>query len=156
VTDIVGGPYSVTDCTVTGDIAALTRGRRVVLRETGEITITGVPVPQVPAGPPESARGFMVAHGGIGLGPEIPAHLVIESLPARTVASEVAQEIARRAASRPWSSSHPELARQTELPVADVDDRSAYEVRIPIRLRFVRGIRDFACTCHHELEKPFA
>ena len=77
----------------------------------------------------------MVAHGGIGPGPEIPAHLVIESLPARTVTSEVAKEIARRAASRPWSGSHPELSRRTELPVADVDDRSAYEVRIPIRLR---------------------
>ena len=135
VTGIIGGPYSVTGCTVTGNIAALARGRRVVLRETGQITITGVPAPQAPAGPPAPARGVMVAHGGIGLGPEIPAHLVIESLPARTVASEVAQEIARRAASRPWSGSHPELARRTELPVAEVDDQSAYEVRIPIRLR---------------------
>jgi hypothetical protein len=27
------------------------------------------------------------------------------------------------------------MARQTDLPVADVDDRSASEVRIPIRLR---------------------
>jgi hypothetical protein len=135
VTGIVGGPYSVTGCTVTGDTAALARGRRVVLRETGQITITGVPVPQAPAGPPAPARGVMVAHGGIAPRPVIPAHLVIESLPARTVASEVAQEIARRAASRPWSGSHPELARRTELPVAEVDDRSAYEVRIPIRLR---------------------
>jgi hypothetical protein len=134
VTDIVGGPYSVTGCTVTGYTAALARGRRIMLRETGQITITGVPVPQAPAGPPAPARGVMVAHGRIGRRPEIPAHLVIESLPARTVASEVAQEIARRAASRPWSGSHPELARRTELPVADVDDRSAYEVRIQIRL----------------------
>lgn len=135
VTGIAGGPYSVTGCTVTGDIAALARGRRVVLRETGQITITGVPVPEAPVSPPAPARGVMVTHGGIGPGPEIPAHLVIESLPARTVASEVAQEIARRAASRPWSGSHPELARRTELPVADVDDRSSYEVRIRIRLR---------------------
>jgi len=73
VTGIAGGPYSVTGCTVTGNIAALARGRRVVLRETGQITITGVPAPQDPAGPPAPARGVMVAHGGIGLGPEIPA-----------------------------------------------------------------------------------
>jgi hypothetical protein len=101
VTGIAGGPYSVTGCTVTGDIAALARGRRVALRETGQITVTGVPVPQAPAGPPAPGRGVMVTHGGIGPGPENPAHLVIESLPARTLASEVAQEIARRAASRP-------------------------------------------------------
>ena len=40
---VAGPPWSGTHCTVTGDLDALARGRRVVLREAGRITITGVP-----------------------------------------------------------------------------------------------------------------
>jgi hypothetical protein len=136
VINIVGPPYSVTGCTVTGDIAALAGGRRVILRETGQITITGVLVPEVPEDPPSSAHWIKVTGlGGQADKLSFPAHLVIESLPARTVAAEVAQAIARRAASRPWSDTHPELARRTILPVYCVDDQSGMEVRIPITLR---------------------
>lgn len=136
VINIVGQPYSVTACTVSGDTAALAKGRRVTLRESGQITITGVPVQEAPEDPPPPAHGIKVT----GLGEltdkfSFPAHLVIESLPARTAAAEVAQAIAWRSASRPWSDSHPELARRAILPVACVGDQSGYEVRIPITLR---------------------
>lgn len=136
VISIVGPPYSVTGCTITGDLRALARGRRVSLRETGQITITGVPVPEAPRDPPSPAHGTNVT-GFSGMADKFsfPAHLVIESLPARTVAAEVAQAIARRSASRPWSDAHPELARRTILPVAYVDDESGMEVRIPITVR---------------------
>lgn len=136
VINIVGPPYSVTGCTVTGDIAALARGRRVILRETGQITITGLLVPEAPEDPPSPAHGIkLTGLGGLADELSFPAHLVIESLPARTIAAEVAQAIARRAASRPWSDTHPELAQRTILPVYGVDDQSGMEVRIPITLR---------------------
>ena len=47
-------PWSGTNCTVTGDLAALASGRRVVLREAGRITVTGVPVPDEPRRAPSA------------------------------------------------------------------------------------------------------
>lgn len=138
VISIAGPPFSVTGCAMTGNIAALMRGRRVALRETGRITVTGVPVPEAPADPPSRAPGGMlVAFGGAGPAPPRPAHLIIESLPHGVMATEVAHAIVNRAASRPWADSHPGLARTTALPVADVDEQSGQdgEVRILITLR---------------------
>jgi hypothetical protein len=43
---IVGPPYPVTGCDLTGDLDALMKGRRAAIRQTGQITITGVPVPE--------------------------------------------------------------------------------------------------------------
>ena len=135
LTDIAGPPYSVVGCTVTGDIRALTRGRRVVLCESGRITITGVPVPQAPAEPPPAHDvQYYPLQGEVGA-ETFPAHLVIESLPATTLASEVVQEIARRAASRPRPDPYPGLGRRTILPIARVDDQSRGEVRIVLTLR---------------------
>jgi hypothetical protein len=69
--------------------------------------------------------------GGTGEAP--PAHLVIESLPAVTVASEMAQAIARRAASRRGPDS--DLA-PGQLPVASViDESSGGDVWILLTLR---------------------
>ena len=138
VISIAGPPFSVTGCAMTGNTAALIRGRRVALRETGRITVTGVPVPEAPADPPPRAPGGMlVAFGGAGPLPPRPAHLVIESLPHGVMATEVAHAIVNRAASRPWADTHPGLARTTALPVADVDEQSGQdrEVRILITLR---------------------
>jgi hypothetical protein len=135
---IAGPPYSVAGCTVTGDFAALARGRRARLRETGQVTITDVPVPGASADPPAPAGPLKImGSGGIMTDPKPPfsAHLVIESLPARTIVSEVAQTIASRAASRPWAHPHPELARRAALPVDDIYEDSAYDVRILIKLR---------------------
>jgi hypothetical protein len=135
LTGIVGPPYSVTGCTVTGDIRALTRGRRVVLRESGRITITGVAVPQAPAEPPPAHDVQCYGLQGEVSAETFPAHLVIESLPATTLASEVALEIARRAASRPRPDPYPGVGRRTTLPIARVDDQSRDEVRIVLTLR---------------------
>lgn len=134
---IAGPPYSVSGCTVTGDLDALSRGGRAVLRESGRITITGVAVPEAPAEPPPPPACDIGYYTLAGTGDEtFPAHLIIESLPATTVASEVAQEIADRAASRPWPDAHPGLARKPALPIAHVDDQSERgEVRILLSLR---------------------
>lgn len=131
---IAGHPWSGTGCTLTGDLAALARGRRVMLRETGQITITGVPVPQAstePQPPGDDVPLYASAHTGRET---FPAHLVIDSLPARTVPSEVAQAIAGRSAS--WLDSHPGPPWRAALPVAHVDDQSrGAEVRIVLALR---------------------
>ena len=125
-------PWSGTNCTVTGDLAALASGRRVVLREAGRITVTGVPVPDEPRRAP-SAPGDRRYYPYRGTGEAPPAHLVIESLPAVTVASEMAQAIARRAASRRGPDS--DLA-PGQLPVASViDESSGGDVWILLTLR---------------------
>jgi hypothetical protein len=137
---VTGPPWSGTDCDLTGDLAALARGRRVVLRESGRITITGIPVPHEPVDEqPASAHDHSHALTEISGQPfpnePFPAHLVIESLPARTDASEVAAEIASRAERRQWHGPHAELARRTALPVYYVDDESkGAEVRILLTL----------------------
>jgi len=129
---VAGPPWSGTHCTVTGDLDALARGRRVVLREAGRITITGVPVPDEPPRAP-SAPGDRQYDPYRGTGEAPPAHLVIESVPAATVASEMAQAIASRAASRRGPDSGPAPG---QLPVATVIDQSSGgEVRIVLTLR---------------------
>lgn len=87
VLGIVGPPYSTAGCEVTGDLDALMKGRRAMIRETARITITGVPVPPAPAGAPAPARPHTavtaLAYASAGpRRPRHPGHLVIESLPA--------------------------------------------------------------------------
>ena len=132
---LAGPPWSGGDCELTGDLTALASGRRVMLRESGKITITGVPVPQEPAdSPPEAAHGSNPVHAEDSH-QSFPAHLVIESLPARTNAFEVAAEIASRASRRQWHGPHAELARRTAVPVYHVDDQAnGANVRILLTL----------------------
>jgi hypothetical protein len=120
---------------VTGDLVALAKGRPVVLRASGRITITGVPVPAAPrdAARVPAADVRYYAHAGMAEEP-FPAHLVIESLPAGAAAGEVAQAIASRAA-RPWPDPDPGPAGPAALPVSQVDDQSeGAEVRIVLTL----------------------
>jgi hypothetical protein len=129
----VGLPYSVTGCDITGDLDALIKGRRTAICETGRITITGVPVAELAADRPvpPGSRG----RTGWEAPFDRPVHLMIESLPARTLVSDVALAIADRAKARRWHSSHPELARRTSLPITAVYDLSThYQVRIGLVL----------------------
>lgn len=132
---VVGPPYSVTGCDLTGDLDALARGRRTAICQTGRITITGVPVPDPAEDPPvpPDKRGWTGRETPL---PPRPVHLMIESLPAKTTINDAARAIAQRAEQRRWHGSHAQLARRTALPIAEVDDRSThYEVRIGVQLR---------------------
>jgi hypothetical protein len=63
------------------------------------------------------------------------AHLIIESLPAQVGTSDAVRAIISRLQPRHWHGSHPELARRTALPVADIYDASSeYDARIHLKL----------------------
>jgi hypothetical protein len=80
--EIAGPPYSVTGCTVTGDLDALAAGQRILLREASRITLTGNPVPEQDLGPgwrpgaTSQERHAEFVRGGLAR-----AQLLIESLP---------------------------------------------------------------------------
>jgi len=130
---IVGPRYSVTDCDLTGNLGALMKGRRAAIRQTGRITITGVPVPEpVPDGAvPPGRRGWTA--GEIS---SRPAHLIIESLPARTSPMAAYQAITKQAESRGWYGSGPDRVERPPLPVAEIDEQSRRNhVRIGLVLK---------------------
>ena len=118
VLGIAGPPYSAAGCQVTGDLDALMKGRRAVIRETAKITITGVLVPPAPAEPLARPRPGVTAAGYASTGPgplRHPAHLVIESLPARTSSPQAEQAIISRVRPPSWPDSRPPPARDPEL-----------------------------------------
>ena len=138
----IGPPYSTTGCDLTGDLTALMTGRPAVVRETARITISGVPVPAAPAEPSAHARPraapTAVSYARTGPPPlHHPAHLVIESLPARTSNPEAGQAIISRVRHRTWPNAHPPQARDPELPIEDITDQASNDngVRIVLALR---------------------
>ena len=141
VLGIVGLPCSTAGCEVTGDLDALVKGRSAVIRETAKITITGVPVLPAPvhrAAPTRPRTGVTaVAYASTGPPPRRPAHLVIESLPARTSNPQAGQAIVSRMRPRSGPDAHPPLARTAGLPIEDITDQADVDtdVRIVIALR---------------------
>jgi hypothetical protein len=138
----IGPPYSTTGCGLTGDLAALMTGRPAVVRETARITITGVPGPAAPAEPsaPAVPRAAPTPVSYVSTGPpppRHPAHLVIESLPARTSNPEAGQAIISRVRHRSWPDAHPPQAQDAGLPIEDITDQGSNnnDVRIVLALR---------------------
>ena len=103
---IVGPPDPVTGCELTGNLDALAKGRRAAIRQTGRITITGVPVLGPDAVVPPDRRGWTGSE--ISSRPPRLAHLIIESLPARTSALDVDKAITKQAESHGWYGSGPD------------------------------------------------
>jgi hypothetical protein len=131
---IVGPPYPVTGCDLTGNLDALAKGRLAAIRQTGRITITGVPIPEPDAAVPPGRRGWTGSE--ISSRPLRPAHLIIESLPARTSPLEACQAITKQAKSHGWIGSGPERVERPALPVADINDRSRRnQIRIELILK---------------------
>jgi hypothetical protein len=136
VLEIAGGPYSVTGCEISGDVAGLLQGRPAEIRETGRITLTGVPVPQrAPQQSPGSpGRHIAVGSGGNIDGPRFQAHVIVESLPAEVTVPEAVEAIVSRSRAR-QRRDYPELAERTGLPIADLTDESPrYGVSIHLKL----------------------
>jgi hypothetical protein len=136
---IAGPPWSVSDCTVTGDLDALAAGHRVMLRQTGRISLTGnpVPAPRPSPNPPDGGPG-PVAVGLVSTGPG-PRHLaraqlVIESLPPDSSPDQVAQDLDRHARMQACRARGDGFG--DALPIANVADcgTSAVPVRITITL----------------------
>lgn len=139
-----GPPYSVTGCTVTGDLEALAAGQRIMLCQTGQITRTATPVPETVPGPrplpPEIESGaHQVAHAFTA--PDLRhlsrAHLVIESLPPGASPAQVCSDLASH--TRPDSHHVTRLGHRYDitLPISDLADLSSdgVPVRIAITLR---------------------
>jgi hypothetical protein len=130
---IVGPPDPVTGCDITGDLDALMKGRRAAIRQTGRITITGVPRPADTALPPDR-RGWTGYE--ISSRPSRPAHLIIESLPARTSPLDAYLAITKQAQSHGWTGSGPDRVERPALPVAQIDDQSSRnQIRIGLVLK---------------------
>jgi hypothetical protein len=137
---IAGPPWSVSGCKVTGDLDALAAGHRVMLRQTGRITLTGNPIPEpppVPKPPDGGPAPVVVAYSSIGF--NLPLHLaraqlVIESLPPDSSPDQVAQDLHSHA--KMQSRSARSGGSSDALPIADVADcgTSAVPVRIVITL----------------------
>jgi hypothetical protein len=124
---IIGPPYSPAGCTWSGDVDALMRGRRVVLRETAKITVTAVPVPDAPATrqqPGGRPGGHQITVGSARVGrPHRPsrAHLMIESLPGRTTTGEAARAIHQCGQPASWRDDETGLWNDDSLPIANVE-----------------------------------
>jgi hypothetical protein len=114
---IVGPPYLVTDCELTSNLDALIKGRPAAIRQTGRITITGVPVLGPDAVVPLDRRGWTGSE--ISSRPPRPAHLIIESLPARTSALDVDKAITKQAESHGWYGSGPDRVETEWCATAD-------------------------------------
>ena len=133
---IVGPPDPVTGCDMTGDLDALMKGRRTAIRQTGRITITGIPVPAPAADTalPPDRRGW--TGDEVSSRPSRPVHLIIESLPARTSPLDACQAITKQAQSRGWTGAGPDRVERAALPVAQIDDQSSRnQIRIGLVLK---------------------
>ena len=73
---IVGPPDPMIGGELTGNLDALIKGRPTAIRQTGRITITGVPVPEPDAAVPPDRRGWTGSE--ISSRSPRPAHLIIE------------------------------------------------------------------------------
>ena len=94
--DMVGPPYFLNGCTVTGDFAALAAGRPTVLRLQARVTIS-----------------------------EDRSSVMIENFPPNANPDETAQSIADRARAHDWAPRHPALHEYARLPLSDLRDLSS-------------------------------
>jgi DNA gyrase subunit A len=94
--DIVGPPYFLNGCTVTGDFAALAAGRPTVLRLEARVSIS-----------------------------DDHSSVLIENFPPNANPDETAHSLANRARVREWAAEHPGLYQRAHLPLRDLRDESS-------------------------------
>ena len=96
LTDVIGPPYFLDGCTVTGDFTALAAGRPTVLRL-------------------EARLGISEDHRSV----------IIENFPPTVNPDDTAHSLASRASVRDWEAQHPSLHRRAHLPLSDLRDESS-------------------------------
>jgi DNA gyrase subunit A len=95
--DVIGPPYFLNGCTVTGDFAALAAGRPAVLRLEARVRIS------------DDHRGSVM----------------IENFPPDANPDETAYSLADRARVRDWAAEHPGPCQRAHLPLRDLRDESS-------------------------------
>jgi DNA gyrase/topoisomerase IV subunit A len=96
LTGMVGLPYFLTGCTVTGNLTELAAGRRTELRLQAQVSIS------------DNRRT-----------------VVIENIPPNISTDDTVSMIASRAGDFRWARDHPGLHRITHLPLADLRDETS-------------------------------
>jgi DNA gyrase subunit A len=96
LTGIIGAPYFLNGCTVTGDFAALAAGRPAILRLEARVSIS-----------------------------EDEGSVRIENFPPNANPDETAQSLASRASVREWAADHPGLHQRAQLALSDLRDESS-------------------------------
>jgi DNA gyrase/topoisomerase IV subunit A len=96
LTGMVGLPYFLTGCTVTGDLTALAAGRPTELSLQAQVSIS------------DDRRT-----------------VIIENIPPNISTDDTASIIASRASASRWANDHPGLHRIAHLPLADLRDETS-------------------------------
>ncbi len=95
LTGIIGPPYFLNGCTVTGDFDALAAGRPTTLRLQARVTISS-----------DHSR------------------VLIENFPPNASPDEAGRSLASLAGMREWATDYPDLHRHARLPLKDLRDES--------------------------------
>ena len=150
ILDLVGPPYPVTGCIITGDLDALNAGQRITLRQTGRITRTSRPVPEtvpdrrpLPPGitlPPPGSPPVLYAWSSSGPDEEwvALAHLIVETLPPGTSPGDICKELASHA--KTAARATPDRPRHpATLPIGDLIDAGTDSRPIRIAITLLPG-----------------
>jgi hypothetical protein len=135
---IAGPPFSVTGCAVTGDLDTLNAGGRIMLRQTGRISLTGNPIPS--PRPVSAARQTAHKHhvGAAGSSDRLlaSAQLIIESLPPDAYPGDVGAKLSRHGQAQAGEA---ENRSSRALPIARVFDIGSIAVPVRILITLVPG-----------------
>lgn len=94
--DVIGPPYFLNGCTVTGDFAALAAGRPTVLRLQARVSVS-----------------------------DDHSSVMIENFPPNANPDETARSLANRTRAREWAAEHPGLYQHAHLPLRELRDESS-------------------------------
>ena len=120
---IVGPPDFITGCTVTGDLDALTAGRRTELGLQARVIVTDAA--HVSARVAKEAISGHTAPWFVR--DQNRPVIIIDKLPPYVSTDDTMFSISNRSDERAWQSRHPELAAQSGLPIGEIMDLTGRE-----------------------------
>ena len=150
IASIVGPPHFITDCTVNGDLAALTAGKPTSLHLRGNISIDDgrVVIKDLPpyANPDETAIAIAERASRRDWEHDYPSLHREVRLPLRDVRDESSQKLGMRIVCTPEAGADPELVRDLLMDIYGV----ALTVPVALPRPLPRMIRDWTRTCMDE------